>query len=200
MASWSSMDDTMVYSPDVEANNYSTGAMFPQTAAPPPPALSTLHRQSTSSSSSSKRTTSGKEKQYVCLSPGCAQKAFARSADLDRHYKQVHKQSTEKEHFACDYRRCPRAGGEAASFGRKDHFRDHLRDFHREDLPKRGGGSSSSAGDDLARRNIDIRWWRCTKCLQRIYVDRQGWECPDCKMVCERDRRLARLPAPAPRR
>lgn len=137
-----------------------------------------------------------RKKEYTCLFLGCTQKPFGRSADLDRHYKQVHLQDSEKDSYLCDYKKCERSGrtrdGQptTTAFHRKDHFRDHLRDFHKEDIPKRGAKDSGSAW--LADRWIEPKWWRCSKCLMRIRVAAHGWECPECKVFCERDRQLVR--------
>ncbi len=88
---------------------------------------------------------SGSKKAYTCLAEKCSQKPFSRSADLDRHYKQVHLGDAEKEHYLCDYAKCRRSGD---SFHRKDHYRDHLREYHKEDLLKRGGGVGNSGGSN----------------------------------------------------
>lgn len=45
--------------------------------------------------------------EYVCLYDGCRQKAFRRSADLDRHIKHVHLKPPDV--YFCDYNRCPRS-------------------------------------------------------------------------------------------
>ncbi len=125
-------------------------------------------------------TSVSEKKPYQCLFPQCL-KSFDRSADLDRHQKQVHLSNGVKAKYGCDYRRCPRKNDH---FHRKDHFRDHLRDYHKEDLFKRGGGSTEAW---LKERNIAKMWWRCSHCLMR--VDKSRWECPGCKYSCEQDRR-----------
>ncbi len=123
----------------------------------------------------------GKKPSYTCIIYDCPQKPFARSADLDRHYKQVHTLDTKKEQFFCDYPKCPRSGD---PFYRKDHCRDHLREYHREDMSKRGVVSESWLED----RIIKPRWWRCSRCLIRVEVAVNNWDCPGCKMQCEHDR------------
>jgi hypothetical protein len=64
---------------------------------------------------------------------GCLgkQTIFSRPADLERHYKNVHAPQDEKDRFPCGYPKCKRA---TSTFTRKDHYRDHLRDSHKEDI------------------------------------------------------------------
>lgn len=154
--------------------------------------------------------------EYVCLYDGCRQKAFRRSADLDRHIKHVHLKPPDV--YFCDYNRCPRSekavaatggatsmpspietvtspgGGSSAgagigAFGRKDHCRAHYREYHREDITRRNGKESASWFDD---RNISSTWWRCTKCLRKVSNSRSGWECRDCGQMLEPERINAR--------
>jgi hypothetical protein len=40
----------------------------------------------------------------------------------------------------------------------------------------------------LESRNIDKRWWRCSRCLQRVKTDDHGFQCPTCKAQCEPER------------
>lgn len=124
-------------------------------------------------------------KKFVCLVGGCPSKPFGRSADLDRHQKQVHKKEGAKEKFFCDYRNCQRKDG---FFGRKDHFRDHFRDYHKEDIPQRGKSVSKHWNEE---RYITPDWWRCSKCLRRMDVAEVGYECR-CKFLCEPERRDSR--------
>jgi hypothetical protein len=131
---------------------------------------------------------------FICLHPSCQQKPFKRAADLERHYKQVHYPKAAAETYTCDYRKCSRgrdAKTRDAQFHRKDHYRDHLRDYHKEDLPKRGI-KNSSKGSTVMDKVIKLEWWRCAKCLERIDVRKDGWECPDCRGICDQDRIQAR--------
>ena len=121
----------------------------------------------------------------MCFFDGCT-KGFGRSADLDRHQKQVHTREEARDKFYCDYQRCQRKDG---AFGRKDHFRDHFRDYHKEDIPQRGRSASKSWADE---RYINIDWWRCSKCLQRMTVAEVGYECQECRFLCEPDRKRTR--------
>jgi ribosomal protein L37AE/L43A len=143
-----------------------------------------------------------KKGQFPCLYPGiCNGKvaAFGRPADLERHYKNVH--ADEKDSFRCDYRKCSRSKVENA-FTRKDHYRDHLRDYHKEDIGCAKGEKSSREKDKikwqkaqrvwLDERNISYTNWRCVRCLTKNYVEQQGWECSTCKSPCEEDRVRAR--------
>jgi hypothetical protein len=117
----------------------------------------------------------------MCLYPGC-DKIFKRRADLDRHYKHRHCADTTKESYRCDYQKCVRR---REPFGRRDHYRDHLRDFHKEDIEKRGVTINR---DWMEGRNVSINWWRCHKCLARVYVNESQYECPDCKTTCQPER------------
>jgi hypothetical protein len=108
--------------------------------------------------------------------------------------------ATEKEGFYCDYGKCPRSKD---PFSRKDHLRDHLRDFHKEDIGFAKGEKSSKDIEKhrkwqqaqkiwLAERNISDKHWRCAKCLIMNYVAQAGWQCSNCKRECEEDRIRAR--------
>lgn len=140
---------------------------------------------------------------HRCMFPGgCKGKqvTFGRPADLDRHYKNVHASEDEKSKFYCDYGRCARA---LEPFTRKDHYRDHLRDFHKEDVCMAKGQylKTKSKGTQeieqeqeqwLRERLIDFRYWRCSKCLTRNVVAKSGWDCSKCKTSCESGRVDAR--------
>lgn len=129
---------------------------------------------------------------------GCTgkQTVFHRPADLDRHYKNVHASSDQRDSFPCDYHKCGRAND---PFTRKDHYRDHLRDFHKEDL---GCAKGEKKMDKkkwavaqrawLAERKIYPHWWRCARCLERRQVKEDEWDCPTCKVSCEQERIEAR--------
>lgn len=129
---------------------------------------------------------SGRDYPVCCLHPGCTAKPFRRRADLDRHYKHRHAPESQKESFNCDYPRCARRSD---PFHRLDHFRDHLREFHKEDIEKRGGTINE---EWLGDRQVSSNWWRCSKCLKRIYIDRNGYACPNCKTSCQAKRKEAR--------
>lgn len=132
---------------------------------------------------------------YPCQYPwGCTgkQTVFTRPADLERHYKNVHAAPDQKDLFNCDYTKCGRYHD---PFTRKDHYRDHLRDYHKEDLgsakaQKKQGRKDWAAEQAawLAERKISSRWWRCVRCLERRQVLEDGWECPTCKTSCEQER------------
>ncbi|KAE9378203.1 hypothetical protein N431DRAFT_174978 [Stipitochalara longipes BDJ] len=137
-----------------------------------------------------------KKSQFPCQFPGTCngkQNVFSRPADLERHYKNVH--ASNKDAFPCDYAKCPRSQD---PFTRKDHYRDHLRDFHKEDIGAAKGEKLSGERNKqkwqkaqkiwLAERNISHRYWRCAKCLVKNYVIQQGFECSSCKNLCEEDR------------
>ena len=130
---------------------------------------------------------------YPCQFPGCQpKKPFNRPADLERHYRNVHASADQRECYECDYPKCDRA---TEPFTRKDHYRDHLRDYHKEDLghakraKKEDGQKWKRAQENwVAERNISANWWRCAKCLSRVRVDHNGWECRQCNGACEQER------------
>ncbi|KAL4723671.1 hypothetical protein ACLX1H_009313 [Fusarium chlamydosporum] len=124
---------------------------------------------------------------YVnCLHPGCPARPFKRNADLQRHYKNTHAPESSKDIYLCDYPRCTRS---REPFHRRDHFRDHLREYHREDIQKRG---STVNEEWLEGRYAPSSWWRCPRCLVRVYVSKNGYECPGCKTSCESKRKEKR--------
>ncbi|RYP61668.1 hypothetical protein DL770_009747 [Monosporascus sp. CRB-9-2] len=120
----------------------------------------------------------------ICLETGCKAKPFKRKADLERHYQQVHWDSSAKPSFPCDYPKCPRSTN---PFFRSDHYRDHCRDYHREDLLRRSS-SKKVTNEWWADRIIHKKWWRCSKCLHRVYIQHHGFECHNCKANCETQR------------
>lgn len=93
----------------------------------------------------------------------------------------------------CDYPKCPHK----CPF-RKDHCREHYREYHMEDLPKlpilkhrRGGQKNREMVEEfLARRrkHVNLSWWRCVRCLQRVEVNMDGYTCPRCAVACEPER------------
>ena len=107
---------------------------------------------------------------------------FKRNADLDRHYKHKHRPDERKEAYYCDYPKCSRRD---SPFHRRDHFRDHLREFHKEDIAKRGRPVYTHW---VETRNVKKEWWRCTRCLSRVMVDTSGFECPRCNTTCDVNR------------
>jgi hypothetical protein len=125
---------------------------------------------------------------YVCLAPGCNHSPFKRVTDLDRHYKSVHVSDEDKEKFYCDYKKCPRS---PEPFSRPERLRNHLRDYHKEDLPKKG---TKSTAEWLRERNVQPKWWRCYTCLIRIEIRRDGFVCPSCNQFCESGRQSLRVP------
>jgi hypothetical protein len=124
--------------------------------------------------------------------PSC-NKQFNRAADLDRHQKFIHYKAAVAP-MLCDYKRCPRHKN---PFHRADHFRDHLRDQHKEDLLKRGETTSPDARwwRERAHGAVYGGWWRCSKCFARVSVEKEGWQCGSaegsagCGNHCETERR-----------
>lgn len=128
----------------------------------------------------------GRDYPVCCLYPGCSVKPFKRRADLDRHYKHRHACESRKQSYNCDYPRCSRRRD---PFHRLDHFRDHLREYHKEDIEKRGGPVNEGW---LEERRVSSTWWRCSKCLKRVAINDYGYECPHCKTTCQAKRKEAR--------
>lgn len=137
---------------------------------------------------------SPKKSEYPCQFPGRCGKSFTRPVDLERHYMNVHASRDPKDLLTCDYSRCYRA---EEAFTRKDHLRDHYRDYHKEDI---GGSKATRKSKDpgqaledwWAERIVKSSWWRCPKDLKRVRVEVDGFECPDCKTACDQDRVKAR--------
>ncbi|KAK3316669.1 hypothetical protein B0H66DRAFT_301077 [Apodospora peruviana] len=128
---------------------------------------------------------------YRCERPECKGRAFNRSADLERHYEHIHvDDDKKKKKFLCDYRKCNR---HEAPFFRRDHFRDHLRDFHKEDLLRRGTKSDEAWWKGRSDRAMSGGWWRCNRCLDiRVDYGTYGFVCPQCGMHCEAERQRHR--------
>lgn len=126
---------------------------------------------------------------FQCQYPGCDRRlwnSFKRQSDLDRHFRSVH--VTEPEHtFHCDYPRCT-AGRNLLPFTRKDHYREHLRDYHKEDTGGFKGIGKGASIQWFKERIIKHDRWRCTSCLVMIFPQQDGWECITCKKPCETDR------------
>jgi hypothetical protein len=118
----------------------------------------------------------GKDWPIFCLHPDCGNaRPFKRTADLQRHYKNTHGPESSKNTYFCDYPRCSRS---SEPFHRRDHFRDHLREYHRENIQKRGPTDNE---EWLEGRT----WWRCPRCLIRVYLSKSGYECSNCQTSCE---------------
>lgn len=127
--------------------------------------------------------TKGDNGLHYCLIKGCAtSNGFKRKADLQRHYDQIHPPKENKKQFYCDYQRCER---HSKPFGRIDHFRDHYREFHREDLPRQAGETREWWSD---RKNVPKKWYRCVKCLEKNYIKDHGEQCAKCGSTCEPQR------------
>lgn len=130
--------------------------------------IASLTSAATAATTGASTSTSTGTNKFPCLVRSC-NKQFNRAADLDRHMKFIHYKATVRA-MLCDYRRCPR---HREPFHRADHFRDHLRDQHKEDLPKRG--ERAHAPDDAWWRErspaaVYGGWWRCSKCFARVVV------------------------------
>lgn len=69
-------------------------------------------------------------------------------------------------------------------FSRKDHFKAHLRESHREALYKRDPRSDPRWLDN---KIVHEDWWRCPKCLARVHVRESGWRCGGCGRALEEE-------------
>ncbi|KAH7395493.1 hypothetical protein BKA64DRAFT_673900 [Cadophora sp. MPI-SDFR-AT-0126] len=149
-----------------------------------------------------------KGRSFTCFWPGkCSRKVepFIRRADLERHLNNVHGQRTLWDHFCCPYNPCPNDRHlKKFAFTRKDHLRDHVRDFHQEDIGSAKGERNARTKEErrqwqkkqeywVASRKISADWWTCAKCVVRQYVERDGWTCTFCNTPCETQRKEARL-------
>ena len=76
---------------------------------------------------------------YVCLYPGCrSTMRLKRRADLERHMKSQHEAARHQRW--CEYPDCKRSkdgGGKPFSTVRADHYTEHLRNVHHENIPKK---------------------------------------------------------------
>ncbi|KAK8014676.1 hypothetical protein PG990_007972 [Apiospora arundinis] len=128
----------------------------------------------------------GQPEGHTCLFPQCDSKPFKRKADLDRHWEHVHLPPEQKTTYFCDYPKCSR---HAEPFHRMDHCRDHLREYHKEDLVRKNGKED----DEWYRnRKVSTKWFRCTKCLRRNQIKESGWACPYCNVSCDKKRQKLR--------
>ncbi|TLS28153.1 hypothetical protein PpBr36_01910 [Pyricularia pennisetigena] len=174
---------------DLQAKSTSTmDELWPSEAANEPPVQTVQPTTPEEGPSSPKRL-------YRCPYEGC-DSVFDRSANLTRHVLKSKKHviaddsSDKPEIFHCGFRICQRAGRDAIP--RKDHCREHLRNFHKQDLYKRG---ENLKADWLEECLIDKTYWYCNKCLTRnSTVDVSSpWRCSRCGTKCEPERVAIRL-------
>ncbi|KAK0128919.1 hypothetical protein ONS95_000863 [Cadophora gregata] len=105
--------------------------------------------------------------------------------DLAHHYKHSHPAHIEDETIPCSYDSCKRSDD---PFTRKDAYRDHLREYHLEDMLKRHKKKNREQ-EWWASRIVSPVWWRCVRCLgPSIIVQRDGWTCKTCNQECEPER------------
>ncbi len=74
-------------------------------------------------------------------------------------------------------------------FSRQDHYRDHLRTFHLEDIFRRGNRGDEEWWNTRSKRALHMGWWRCSRCLVRVSQAEHGWHCPGCRNMCEKERK-----------
>ena len=107
----------------------------------------------------------------------------------------MHLGAEHKTKHLCDYKKCER---HVRPFFRQDHFRDHLRIYHKEDLLRRGTKADREWWASRAPRPIFKGWWRCSRCLVRVDLDANGFVCDACGSQCEKERQRYRLETPKP--
>ncbi len=107
----------------------------------------------------------------------------------------MHLADEKKPKFQCDYKRCSR---HTNPFLRQDHFRDHLRTFHLEDILRRGNPGNEEWWLKRSKRAMQGGWWRCSRCLLRVAQAEHGWLCAGCGNPCEKERREYRSRAALP--
>ncbi|KAK4143972.1 uncharacterized protein C8A04DRAFT_11853 [Dichotomopilus funicola] len=92
------------------------------------------------------------------------------------------------ERYYCDYQDCSRC---INPFFGKDHFRDHLRIYHREDVLRRPGGRGGDRTWWKTRAPCVMLggWWRCSWCLVRVEQARHQFVCHACGRACETERK-----------
>jgi hypothetical protein len=130
--------------------------------------------------------------------PDCNAQPFSRHYDLERHFGLIHRDKPGQKN--CDYSKCPNT-----TRFRKDHCREHYREYHNEDLLKRSKPSTEKdrKGKDkknskrsqdkpetveeflATHRHMDLSWWRCSKCVARVKVNTDEYTCPRCNLPCE---------------
>ncbi|KAI1276315.1 hypothetical protein F5Y07DRAFT_399573 [Xylaria sp. FL0933] len=82
---------------------------------------------------------------FFCMFEGCP-KSFRRKADLDRHYQQTHTSADTTGEYPYYWKKGPRSRD---SFHRRDHLREHFRDYHNEDLLRRGSNKEDEEWDGV---------------------------------------------------
>ncbi len=110
---------------------------------------------------------------FPASSRGASRSLFGRVADLDRAYEDGPRRRCLEEEVQMRLQEVPR---HEQPFFRQDHFRDHLRDFHKEDLLRRGVKDDEEWWNDRAQRPFRRGWWRCNRCLvERVQIDKFGF-------------------------
>lgn len=157
----------------------------------------TVHSQSTS-----KRLLDDFTVSYPCHMRTCPdhQSGFSSQELLVHHYELVHGES----YYLCDYPSCQSQTGSAILSGSKIRFlrcdfrgseqdyRQHLRDFHKEDISMLPSKLSEIESAELDACRLEADWWRCHSCLRRVIIQNEGYTCKDCKATCESIRITAR--------
>jgi hypothetical protein len=127
---------------------------------------------------------------FKCNFAGCG-KEFSREADRERHYLMVHTDPDQgKSKNFCDYKKCSR---NTQPFYRQDHFRDHLRLYHKEDLLRRGNHGDAEWWASRSPICMINGWWRCNRCLIRVNITEHGFVCSGCGRACEKVRQERRM-------
>ncbi|KAK7937590.1 SET and WW domain protein [Apiospora aurea] len=92
---------------------------------------------------------------FLCNSDGCT-KSFNRNTDLQRHIQNAHYKV--ETPILCDYPKCK------YPISRKDHYREHLREYHREDLvPKKKKADKIWWDEWWRERKYGNEWFRAAQ-------------------------------------
>ncbi len=100
-----------------------------------------------------------------------------------------HRGDENKTKLLCDYKVCSR---HKVPFFRYDHFRDHYRIYHKEDLLRRGTKVDEEYWASRAPFAIFSGWWRCSRCLVRFDLEASGYTCHKRGGGCEKERQRYR--------
>lgn len=124
------------------------------------------------------RSVKAKENRYKCQQ---CKNDFKRQADLSRHMKTIHQELL--KHYTCDYKKC------SYNSNRKDHYVEHLRDTHNENLPRRKKKQEIEESEEWWNgRTTSKNWWRCYECLKRVNINQNSWSCQACNIDCSASR------------
>ncbi|KAH7370137.1 hypothetical protein BKA65DRAFT_11820 [Rhexocercosporidium sp. MPI-PUGE-AT-0058] len=96
------------------------------------------------------------QENFICLVPQCPSKPFIRRADLMQHTKHVHERPVDqhlRQNRSCSSVR------DGVCFTRKDHFRDHLRDYYHEDIGASEGAKNPKTKSETKKWQAEQKKW-----------------------------------------